>query len=128
MPRHDATSCGGPLCRHVKNRERTTLVLLRQEPIVHEVGIDHHGYRRSAKEERGCGQSIVSQPGDYIVDVLHDVLFRTIAYERAHVLGEVSSAQLRRHTRMAFCSQQTLICATAHSGWCDLDRAIDVTL
>ena len=110
-----------------EHRDRTTLVLLRQQPIVHKVGVDHHGYRRCPKQERGCGQAVISQPRDYTVDVLHDFLSK---HHGTHVFG--FQAQLYcafDPSRMAVLhSQLTTICATTYYGLYGLDRAIDVTL
>jgi hypothetical protein len=62
----------------MSTRHETTLLLLRQQSIVDEVGVDHYGYSCSAKEERGCRQPVVSQPRYYSVDILHGFSLQTI--------------------------------------------------
>jgi hypothetical protein len=108
------------------------LLLLRQQPIVYEVGVHHHGDRRSAKEERGCGQSVINQPSDQSVDVLHDFLFRLITY-RTEFLPSVKSQAQSTAPSQRFSGGGSMlptdINRCKNPQWVmDLDRAIDVTL
>jgi hypothetical protein len=79
-----------------EHSDQTTLVLLSQHSIVHQVRVNHHGYRSSAKEERCCGQSVVHQPVDKILYVLHNVLSRVTSPQETRRPGPNDGLHGRR--------------------------------
>jgi hypothetical protein len=108
------------------------LVLFRQQAIVHKIGVDHHAYRRSAKEERGCGQTVIRQPRDYIVEILHDFLSGSSLTGTA-LMSSGSLARTLYDAVRTFSDGRAMVPliplgATAQGWLWVLGRAIDVTL
>lgn len=112
----------------MSTRHEPTLLLLRQQSIVDEVRVGHHGYRRSAKKECGCGQPVVSQPRDCNVEVLHGFLSTPYLTGRHSCLGKLSNARYTAPFEPFWMAAPTPDSATAHDALCDLHRAIDVAL